>query len=71
MSTVDNRYQVVCSECGIVGWEITKSAALSSALYFATKHNNIGEKITVFDLMAHKGSPETYAPDGAVISIRK
>ena len=68
--TVDDRFQISCSNCGYLASERTLQDAKRSASLAELKHNAEYEHIEIYDIMAHIGKPELYNSDGEIISIR-
>ena len=70
-TTVHDRYQISCSECGFLSSEMYLSAALETAKRANLRHNTKGEDIHVFDVMAKKGSCDTWDPDGKCLHYKR
>jgi len=69
MAGFSERFEVSCSNCGVLGYEGTRLEALVSAQHQKTLHLHC-EDIIVFDRMAHKGQYEIYNADGTGRSRR-
>lgn len=69
MGTPDYRFEVSCNYCGVLEYCTTLEHALRTAKNCEPDHKYCSD-IMVFDLMAHKGKPEIYNPEGTVRSIR-
>lgn len=70
-TTVHDRYQIGCSECGFLFSEMTLSTALKEAKRVQPRHTGKGEDIQVFDIMAKYGTCDTWDPDGKCLHIKR
>lgn len=62
-STVHNRYEVSCVNCGVIEFTATKQAAIEAAYCARELHTSV---VMIFDRMAHIGAAELWeaAEDG-------
>ena len=68
-TTTHDRFMVLCSVCGWISGHKNFSLALSAAQYaYMLKHTLPDEKITIYDLMAHKGKPELWDFNGNILT---
>ena len=62
------RYEIGDSVCGVLDWATKRRVADLRARALQAKHPEC--KVTIFDRMAHKGRPDTWAAAGPVLSTR-
>lgn len=57
MARFDERYEIGCSLCGVIGYEKLKHVAIKRArIAKAFSHNDEDEIVSVYDRMTHKGN---------------
>ncbi len=66
--TIDTRYHVTCSVCGFLTGHQTFADALRAAEQAHIRHCEADEFVEVFDVMAHKGKPQTWTHLGLVVN---
>ncbi|KKM67806.1 hypothetical protein LCGC14_1467410 [marine sediment metagenome] len=60
----EERYEIGGPANGVIGYRSTRQKALELATRWAER----SMKVTVYDRMAHKGSPELWDPEGVPLS---
>jgi hypothetical protein len=70
-TTVHYRYLIDCSYCGHLTEEMNLSAALKEEQRVQSRHNTKDENITVFDVMAKKGTCDTWDLDGKCLHYKR
>ena len=69
-SQMRSRYEIGCSECGVICYETTLKKALIEAQTQTKQHDTDSEKVTVYDRLAHYGKPELFDTTGKVLKLK-
>ncbi len=70
-TTMDDRFTIDCSFCGLLSSETRFNAALETAKRLSGKHNETGERISIFDRLAHKGACNLWDVNGKCLGNKK
>lgn len=62
-----DRYEIGCSQCGVIGYETSKWRANRAAERAALRHSTKVEQVTIYDRLAHYGAPELWDANGKVL----
>ena len=69
-TTIDDRFEILCTYCGGLSSKRTLRAAVLYASLAERRHTGEYERIEIYDRMAQKGRPELYTSDGKVTEVR-
>ncbi len=69
--TTDNRFQIICSYCGLLSSTTKLFDAIRTATRAKERHSSPEETIEIFDLLAHTGRPELYTHTGKPITYKE